>query len=113
MLIHKRGKSERGKFSKAQRDYISRCIADGCAVCKILGVAGTVSAWHHEKERWHGAGMRAPHEYGLPLGPWHHTDGPDSVHRNPKGFAALAGMTEAQLVDWYQVNYGWTPAPTS
>lgn len=34
-------------------------------------------------------------------------DGPDSVHRNPKGFAALAGMTEAQLVDKYQRDYNW------
>lgn len=106
-VFSKKGKSKRGKFTKAQRDYISRCLEDGCAVCSILGMAGTPGHWHHCKEGWHGAGMRAPHEYGLVLCPWHHTDGPDSVHRNPKGFAALVGMTEAQLVDKMQRDYGW------
>lgn len=105
-IIQKKGKATRGKFTKDQADYISRCVEDGCALCRILGMAGSFSAWHHEKERFHGAGMRAPHEYGLPLCPWRHNVGPDSVHRNPKGFAALAGMSEAQLVDKMRRDYG-------
>lgn len=107
VLIPKKGRSKRGQFTKAQKDYISRCLEDGCAVCRILGMAGTPANWHHEKERWHAAAMRAPHEYGLPLCPYHHDKGPDSVHLNPKGFAALAKMTEAQLVDKMQRDYGW------
>lgn len=106
-MFPKRGKSKRGRMTKAQKEYIERCLADGCVICAKLGDSGTPAQWHHEKERWHGAGMRAPHEYGLPLCPWHHNQGPDSIHRNPKGFASLAGMTEAQLVDKHQRDYGW------
>lgn len=109
-IIQKKGRSTRGKWTKAQRDYVSRCVEDGCALCRILGVAGTSAAWHHERERFHGMSMRGPHEYGLPLCPWHHDIGPDSVHRNPKGFAALSQMSEAQLVDKLQRDYGWATA---
>lgn len=106
-IVPKRGKSRRGKWTKDQSTYVSRCEDDGCILCALLGTPGTPAAWHHEKERWHGAGMRAPHEYGLALCPFHHDKGPESVHLNPKGFAKLAGMTEAQLVDWCQEKYGW------
>jgi len=98
----KRGKSKRGQWSKAQKDYVSRCLEDGCIIC------GSPAQWHHEKERFHGVGMRAPHEFGLPLCPYHHTDGPDSIHRSRVAFERLAGASEAELVDRMQREYGWS-----
>jgi hypothetical protein len=72
-----------------------------------MGIAGTPAAWHHQKEGFHAAGLRAPHQNGAALCPHHHTDGQDSVHRSPSRFAALIGMTEAELVALSQKMFGW------
>ena len=95
----KQGKSKKGYWTLAQRQYVNRCIDAGCILC------GQPAQWHHERERFHGLGMRGPHEFGLPLCPRHHI----LVHENRPAFVLLAGETEAQLVDRVQKIFRWTP----
>ena len=108
MRIKKLGKSKRGKWSEEQRAYVSRCVAFGCVACYLgHGIDGTPAEWHHEKERWHGGGMRAPHEYGLALCPNHHDQGDESIHLNPQAFANLIGMSESSAVQYCWEKFGW------
>ena len=107
-IIQKQGKSKRGQWTKEQKEYVERCCSFGCIACYIgRGIAGTPASWHHEKERWHGASMRAPHEYGLALCDHDHKVGPESVHRSPASFAILVGMSESELVALSQKMFGW------
>lgn len=106
-IIQKQGKSKRGRWTQAQREYVEKCLADGCIACLRSGRGATQAQWHHEKQRFHGAAMRAPHEFGLPLCDMHHKVGLDSIHRDRAAFEKLVGCTEAQLVDMLQKRYNW------
>jgi hypothetical protein len=104
-ITQKQGKSVRGKWSLEQRQYTDRCISAGCIAC-IVGrqIHGSPSQWHHSKDGWHGAGMRCPHEFGLALCPFDH----HMVHHRPREFAALVGMSEAELVKVSQKLFHWS-----
>ena len=107
-VFRKKGKSKRGQWTKAQRDYVSRCVEAGCVACFLgMGIAGTPAAWHHCKDGFHGAAMRAPHEYGLALCHYHHDQGPESIHLNPEGFKRLIGMTESEAVKYCWDRFHW------
>ena len=107
-ITQKTGKSKRGQWTAKQRQYVDRCVADGCVACRrAFGHKGVPAQWHHEKERFHGAGMRAPHEFGLPLCDQCHTIAPFSLHRNRVKFEWHIGCTEAELVDLMQIEYDW------
>lgn len=108
-IIQKRGKSKKGKWTRAQRDYVDRAIKGGCIACKVgHNLENLRCQWHHEKQRWHGGGMRAPHHYGLALCEDHHLLGEESVHGHPEAFAKLVGMSEAELVDFSQKIFNWS-----
>lgn len=98
-IIQKKGRSKRGKMTPEESAYIALCVANGCLVCERMGHPGTIAMFHHCKEGWHGAGMRAPHSQGYALCYTHHA-GDRGIHTYKARFFADAGMTEAELVAW-------------
>ena len=103
-IVQKHGKSVRGQWTAKQRQYVDRCVADGCVACRRAeGIRGVPCQWHHEKERFHGAGMRSPHEFGLPLCFEDHF----LIHHYRADFEARVMCTEAELVDLLQIEYNW------
>lgn len=107
-IVAKQGKSKRGQFTPDQSAYIDRCIEFGCIACYLgRGVSGSPACWHHQKQGYHAAGMRAPHEQGLALCEFDHKTGPDSIHRNPKAFEHWLDMSEAELVAYCQKRFNW------
>lgn len=112
-MFSKKGKSKRGQWTKAQYEYAQRAVDFGCVACYLgHGIESSPAMWHHQKEGFHGAGMRAPHHHGLPLCPTHHLHGEDSVHRNPAAFAHLIKMSEAEAVSWCWNRFGWVRRTT-
>lgn len=107
-MFEKKGKSKRGRWTPEQRAYAARLIENGCIACELgRGIFGTPAQIHHQKEGFHGAGMRAPHYHILALCDFDHKVGTDSVHRNPEGFRRLIGMSEADAVRWCWDRFGW------
>lgn len=105
-IIEKQGKSKRGKFTAEQSRYISRCIDAGCIVCAIKGNINPFCQWHHQKENYHAAAMRAPHEKGLSLCYDHHL-GNRGIHTHKTLWLEDAGMSEAELVNVSQRLFHW------
>ena len=108
-MFEKCGKSKRGDWTPEQYQYAQRCVEFGCVACYLgRDIAGTPAMWHHAKEGFHGAGMRAPHHHGLALCQFHHLGSTaESVHLNPEGFAQLIGMSESDAVKWCWGWFGW------
>ena len=111
-MFEKKGKSKRGRWTPEQRAYAARLIENGCIACELgRGIFGTPAQIHHQKEGFHGAGMRAPHHHGLPLCHHYHLGSTsESVHLNPEGFRRLIGMSEAEAVTWCWERFGWIPS---
>ena len=111
-MFSKSGKSKRGEWTPEQYAYAQRCVEFGCIACYLgHGIEGSPAMWHHQKEDYHGAGMRAPHHHGLPLCHHHHLGSTsESVHLNPEGFRRLIGMSEAEAVTWCWERFGWIPS---
>ena len=107
MKFPKQGKSKRGQWTKEQREYVACCVEFGCIACYLgNGINGTPSQWHHVG--FSGAGMRGPHEHGIPLCHFHHLGSTtESVHLNPEGFRRLIGMSEAEAVRYCWDRFGW------
>lgn len=81
----------------AERDYLDRVAALGCAVCRRLGYGETPAEIHHQRTGTGGA-RRASHKDTCPLCPEHHR-GPTGIHGlGTKGFARVYGFTELDLV---------------
>ena len=103
-IIQKQGKSKRGVWTKAQKQYTERAVNFGCLACWFgRGIEGTPSQWHHSKENWHGGGMRCPHEFGLALCAIDHY----LVHHHTKDFSLLVGMSESELVALSMKMFNW------
>ena len=107
-IIQKQGKSKRGVWTKAQKDYADRCCEFGCFWCWITKrIEGTPGQYHHQSEDYNGLGMRAPHHMGMCLCPAHHDESEESVHLAPKRVKMLTGYTESELVLSSQEKFGW------
>jgi hypothetical protein len=83
--------------TKDEKDYLSRVVELGCAVCRRLGFNDTPSEVHHLRT---GTGRgRASHYDTIPLCPEHHR-GRTGIHGlGTKGFAKHYGFTELELLE--------------
>lgn len=93
---HFKPKSRKKAATKAERSYLSRAVALGCAVCRRLGLGATPAEIHHPRK---GTGMsqRAAHRDAIPICPEHHR-GNTGIHgMGVKAFAAAYGFDEAEL----------------
>ena len=82
---------------KAERTYLDRVAALGCACCRRLGLGATPAEIHHPRKGT-GMGQRASHRDAIPLCPEHHR-GNSGIHGlGVKRFAVVYGFDEAELV---------------
>jgi len=72
-----------------------------------MGRGASLAQWHHRKDGFHGAAMRAPHHEGIALCVFHHTGPFASIHYNREAFEQEAGKTEAELVALSQKMFNW------
>lgn len=81
---------------KAERTYLDRVAALGCACCRRLGLGATPAEIHHPR-KGAGMGQRAAHRDAIPLCPEHHR-GNTGIHGlGVKRFAVVYGFDEAEL----------------
>lgn len=84
-------------MNAADRAYLSRVAALGCAICRLLGLGATPAQVHHRRTGT-GAGRRAPHSETVPLCEFHHT-GAAGIHGlGRKAFEREYGVSEGELV---------------
>jgi Recombination enhancement, RecA-dependent nuclease len=83
--------------TRAEREYMGRVAALGCAVCRRLGLGETPAVVHHQRT---GTGaMRAPHYYTAPLCPPHHQFSGYGLHDMGRPqFEEMYGFSEVDLV---------------
>ncbi|WP_042298985.1 Ref family recombination enhancement nuclease [Paraburkholderia kururiensis] len=84
--------------TKAERDYLGRVAALGCAVCRRLGYGESPAIVHHQRT---GQGWgRASHYRTCPLCPAHHQGSGYGVHdQGREEFAEMYGFSEVELVE--------------
>ncbi|QTD88778.1 MULTISPECIES: Ref family recombination enhancement nuclease [Burkholderia cepacia complex] len=84
--------------TKAERDYMGRVAALGCAVCRRLGLGDTPAIVHHQRT---GQGWgRASNYRTVPLCPPHHQFSGYGVHdMGREEFAEMYGFSEVDLVE--------------
>ncbi len=82
----------------AERRYMGRVAALGCAVCRRLGLGETPAIVHHQRT---GQGrIRASHYRTAPLCPTHHQHSGVGLHDMGRDeFAAMYGVSEVELVE--------------
>ncbi|MFN4148458.1 MAG: Ref family recombination enhancement nuclease [Rhodocyclaceae bacterium] len=82
----------------AERGYLQRAAALGCALCRHLGLGATPAELHHPREGT-GMGRRAAHTDVIPLCPEHHR-GRSGIHGlGRRAFERTYGVTERELVE--------------
>lgn len=84
-------------MTKDEKDYLSRVVELGCAVCRRLGYDDSPAEIHHIRT---GQGRkRASHYDTVPMCFRHHR-GNDGIHGlGTKGFAKHYGFTELELLE--------------
>lgn len=92
------------RASAAERAYMGRVAQEGCIVCYCLGISGTPAEVHHLKAG--GGSKRASHFDTMPLCPEHHR-GASGIHMlGQERFAQRYGVTELELLQWFQALMG-------
>jgi len=95
-------------MTKAERDYISRAVSLGCALCRRLGYGESPAEYHH-KRTGVGAGQRASHLDGFPLCPAHHRQSNEAIHvMGRKAWERHFEVTEGLFVDQTRILVGAT-----
>ncbi|MBD1412903.1 MULTISPECIES: Ref family recombination enhancement nuclease [Burkholderia] len=84
--------------TRAEKEYLGRVAALGCAVCRRLGLGETPAIVHHQRT---GQGWgRASHYRTCPLCPPHHQHSGFGVHDMGRPqFEAMYGFSEVDLVE--------------
>lgn len=84
-------------MTKDEKNYLSRVVELGCAVCRRIGFYDTPSEVHHLRT---GQGRkRASHYDSIPLCPEHHR-GNTGIHGlGTRGFAKHYGFSELELLE--------------
>ncbi|WP_422110732.1 Ref family recombination enhancement nuclease [Burkholderia multivorans] len=84
--------------TKAERDYMGRVAALGCAVCRRLGLGDTPAIVHHQRT---GQGWgRASHYRTVGLCPAHHQHSGFGVHDMGRAqFEEMYGFSEVDLIE--------------
>lgn len=86
-------------MTKAERAYIGKAVALGCALCRHLGYGESMAEYHHRRTGT-GAGKRASHFDGFPLCPTHHRSGNEALHvMGRKAWERHFRVTEQQFID--------------
>jgi len=94
-------------MTKAERAYIGKAVALGCALCRNLGYGESPAEYHH-KRTGTGAGRRASHYEGFGLCPPHHRTSNDAIHvRGRKDWEKHFDVTENELVAQTQALLGY------
>jgi hypothetical protein len=90
-------RGDSGAPTAAEKRYMGRVAALGCAVCRRLELGETPAIVHHQRT---GQGWgRAPHYYTVPLCPPHHQFSGFGLHdMGREQFAAMYGISETELV---------------
>lgn len=92
-----KARSRKRAPKKAERTYLDRVAALGCACCRRLGLGATPAEIHHPRKGT-GMGQRAAHRDAIPLCPEHHR-GNTGIHGlGVKRFSFVYGFDEADLV---------------
>jgi len=99
--------SKRKSVPVAEKEYMGRVAALGCAICRRLGYGETPAQVHHQRTGI-GKGQRASNYQTVPLCPEHHT-GNTGFHTLGRRFALVYGVTEVELVEETQRILGYSP----
>ena len=84
-------------MTKAEREYLSKVAALGCAICRRMGYNDTPACIHHRRTGT-GAGKRSSHFDVVPLC-WEHHQGDTGLHgMGRKAFERHYGITELELI---------------
>lgn len=97
--------SKRKSVPAAEKEYMGRVAALGCAICRRLGYGETPAQVHHQRTGI-GKGQRASSYQTVPLCPEHHT-GNTGFHTLGRRFAVVYGVTEVELVEETQRILGY------
>ncbi len=89
----------------AEKEYMGRVAALGCAICRRLGYGETPAQVHHQRTGI-GKGQRASNYQTVPLCPEHHT-GSTGFHSLGRQFVVVYGVTEIELVQETQELLGY------
>ena len=82
----------------AEKRHLSRVVELGCALCRHMGYENPSAEIHHPRTGV-GAGRKAPHSDAIPMCPFHHRLGNESLHAmGRKAFERHHGVTEVELL---------------
>ena len=87
--------------------HMARVKALGCIVCRHQDKGWRPAEAHHLRTRPdgqnYGRGVKAPDEETIPLCPSHHNDGPESFHKDTKGWQRKYGYERDLLAETLQL----------